>query len=75
MIKPVMSHISENQMSFIIQKRSNSYTITQSPIVQLLPFSAQSVIWLFLRSDQYTILLHTVSSEYIGFQFGVHPLV
>ena len=46
MFKPVMPHIPENQMSI-------NYTITQSPIVQLLPFSAQSVIWLFFRSEPY----------------------
>ena len=46
MIKSVMPHIPENQMSI-------HYTTTQSPIVQLLPFSTQSVIWLFLRSEPY----------------------
>ena len=46
MVKPVMPHIPENQMSI-------HYTTTQSPIVQLLPFSAHSVIWLFLRSEPY----------------------
>ena len=46
MIKSVMPHIPENQMSI-------HYTTTQSPIFQLLPFSAQSVNWLFLRSEPY----------------------
>ena len=76
MIKPVMSHIPENQMSLIIQKRSNSlynHSITYCSITPF--FSPKRHLAIFEKLAIYTILLQTVSSECIGFKFGVHPLV